>query len=437
MAEQIRIGAAEAVITPPLGVSMAGYFRDRRADDVLDDLYARAVVFRAGDQAAALVVCDLIGLESEDTGAVRKEIERRTGIPAAHVMICCTHTHTGPVLTARPSLEMYPDEAYMAVLRRKLSDVVQLADQRKSPASLRAGSGHVEGIAFNRRYWMKDGTLRTNPPYKSEEIARRAGPIDPELGMLLVSDEAGRPVALVNVYALHPDEIGGTGFSADYGGVESRILKQVLDASCVVACPNGCCGDINHIDFISGDDRFRHGVMAAERSGSTLAGEAIRQLVSLWPVEEPVLAAGSQSLQAQLRVPDDEELAWAEMMVKNEMDGGFDVHGLDIVAAHRMLAIKGLGLSEMTLEVSAITVGDVALVGLPGEIFVELGLAIKDGSPFPRTQVMELCNATPGYVPTEKAYGEGGYEATNSRFQPGTGEALVEAAVELLNRLAH
>jgi hypothetical protein len=78
---------------------------------------------------------------------------------------------------------------------------------------------------------------------------------------------------------------------------------------------------------------------------------------------------------------------------------------------------------------------DVALVGLPGEIFVELGLAIKKASPFAVTLVVELCNDAPGYVPTLKAFKEGSYETVNSRVQPGGGEKLVEAASRLLKEL--
>jgi hypothetical protein len=79
---------------------------------------------------------------------------------------------------------------------------------------------------------------------------------------------------------------------------------------------------------------------------------------------------------------------------------------------------------------------DVAVVGLPGEIFVELGLAIKKASPFRTTLVIELCNDAPGYVPTAKAFKEGSYETVNSRVQSGGGEKLVEAATRLLKELA-
>ena len=120
MSEKLYAGSAEVVITPPLGVSMAGYYHDRRADDVLDDLYARALVVQSGETAAALVVCDLIGLDRADTLEARAMIEERVGIPPTQVMICCTHTHTGPITSPWPDMGMFPDEAYMNVLKHKI-----------------------------------------------------------------------------------------------------------------------------------------------------------------------------------------------------------------------------------------------------------------------------------------------------------------------------
>ena len=127
-------------------------------------------------------------------------------------------------------------------------------------------------------------------------------------------------------------------------------------------------------------------------------------------------------------------MAWARRAADEELHG-FDAAGLAVVRAHRMIRIHESGVDRIPVEISAIAVGDVALVGLPGEIFVQLGMAIKERSPFEHTYLVELCNDSIGYVPTEVAYGEGGYEATNTRLQPGTGEQFVETALEVLAEL--
>lgn len=434
MGSPLLAGQAQVVITPPLGHSLAGYYHDRKADDVRDDLYARAVVLSDGQTHAALVVCDLIGLRREMTDAVRARIARRTDIPTAHVLICCTHTHTGPLTSPWPEVGLYPDPAYLDVLTAKIADAVELAYRRLQPASLRVGRGHVEGIASNRRWWMRDGTLRTNPPFQSPDLARPAGPTDPELGLWLLQSTAGAPLAMVNTYALHPDQVGGTAVCADYGGVEARLLQRLLGPECAVLCPNGPCGDINHFDFHQPAE-YNHGLHVHQRSGQALAGEAIKQLPQLRPVSADRVRVGNRIIQVALRVPTAEEVAWAERASAGEMQA-FDADGLAVVKADRILEVHRRASSTLPAEISAIAIGETALVGLPGEIFVELGLAIKAHSPFPYTFVAELCNDEFGYVPTRQAYDEGGYEATSSPFVPGVGEQMVEVALALLGELA-
>jgi neutral ceramidase len=430
----LQAGSAQVVITPPLGISMAGYYHDRRANDIRDDLHAKALVLSLNATTVALVVCDLIGLERALASRARQQITERTGIPASHVLICCTHTHTGPVLADRPLAGMVTDQAYVEVLTAKIADAVQLAYQRRQAVSLYVGSGHVEGIAFNRRYWMQDGTLRTNPPFQSPDIVRPAGPVDPELGILFAQDRQSNPLAMVNTYALHADEVGGTAICADYQGVESRLLQHVLGDAPVVLCPNGTCGDINHFDVSRPADRQK-GYVAAERSGRALAGEAIKQLTDLKPARPEYLRAGCRMLQVDLRLPSPDEVAWAEKVARDELHG-FDRQGLDVVRAHRILRMQAMGASQLAVEISAIALGEVAFVGFPGEVFVELGLSVKRASPFPYTFPVELCNDAVGYIPTRAAYDEGGYEATSSPFPPGTGERMVETALELLHELA-
>jgi neutral ceramidase len=428
---QLNLGRAELAITPPLGVSMAGYYHDRRADDILDDLYARAIVLQAGEMRLAIVVCDLIHLERGFILAVRAAIQEQTGIPSENIMICCTHTHTGPMTNAWPSAGLYADEAYLQVLGRKIADAVRLANQRQQPTTLSVGHGRVEGIAFNRRYWMKDGSVRTNPQFQDTAIVRRAGPEDPDLGVLLFHGEDDKPQALISNYAIHPDQVGGTAICADHEGAEVRVLKQVLGVNCAVLVPNGCCGDINHFDFFQPHAGQCSGPQMAAKNGQVLAGEVIKQLPRMAPVPVSSIHCGQTIVPIDLRVPTSSEIDWAKEMAKKPL-GEFDPEGLDVVKAHRMLEVTGMNRSQIEAEVIACSLGDVAIVGLPGEIFVELGLEIKRRSPFKHTLIFELCNDNIGYVLTPKAFDEGGYESSSCIFQPDSGMRLVEAALSLL-----
>jgi hypothetical protein len=237
---------------------------------------------------------------------------------------------------------------------------------------------------------------------------------------------------LLTNYALHPDQVSGTALSADYEGVMAGLLKGALDPECAVLCSNGCAGDINHFDMSRPGPQY--GFDCALRSGRALAGEAIRRLSDLALLDDVTLRADSRAISVPLRLPSLEEVAWARQFVGQELHD-FDQRGLDIVAADRMIALHERGQAQVTAEISAITLGEVALVGLPGEIFAQIGLDIKARSPFPHTFLIQLCNDDIGYLPTRKVYDEGGYEAASSPFAPGAGEQIVDAAVELLEDL--
>ena len=129
-----------------------------------------------------------------------------------------------------------------------------------------------------------------------------------------------------------------------------------------------------------------------------------------------------------------EKVAWARENIKKV--GTRELSFLEQVEAYNILAIEMRHSRTIPLEVQVFRLSrDVAIVGLPGEVFVDLGLAIKRASPFAHTLVIELCQDAPGYIPTKKAFAEGSYETVNSRIAPGGGEKMAEATIQLLNEL--
>src|SRR4030088_3180514 len=99
----LRAGVAQAVITPPKGAPMAGYYRQRAAEGTHDDLYAKALVFEKDGVKVALVACDLVSLPRRESEEARRIIQQKLGIPPDHVMISATHSHTGPIILTEPS----------------------------------------------------------------------------------------------------------------------------------------------------------------------------------------------------------------------------------------------------------------------------------------------------------------------------------------------
>ena len=240
-ASALRVGAAEIDITPPVGYRMAGYFNERISTGVHDPLHAKAIVLQQGRQQLALVSCDLVGVQLSDTATARAQAGERTGIPVSNITVCATHSHTGPLYEG--ALRAYFHEAaqkthgedpqekvdYSAFLTERLVKVIVAAEANLRSAQLQAGIAKQEGLSFNRRYWMKNGKVVFNPGQLNPDIVRPAGPIDPDVGILLARGlGAQQPFVGVTTFAVHSDTVGGTEFSADYEYFLQQTLRRAF-----------------------------------------------------------------------------------------------------------------------------------------------------------------------------------------------------------------
>lgn len=459
--ETLHIGMAEADITPPKGFLMAGYYHERRATGTRDPLKARAIVFRDGKEQAAIVVCDLTGVAVDLAVEVRRLAGKRTGIPASNIVVSATHSHTAPDYTR----DLYEHLAnigkpgpkrYAADLVDGIVEAIARAHANARPATVSAGTARQETpVSFNRRFVMKDGSVRTWMRLDHPEVVRPAGPIDPEIAMLLVRPADGKqPPGLLSNFALHLDTVGGTLWSADYPHFIEQGIRKALGRDAVSIFATGCCGDINHVDPVR-KERNQTAVI-----GAALAKTIDGHLDKLRPVPQPRLRVRHTTVRLPLQKVSTEQLARARPMLldakTNKKTDFFDlVNAYKAVVLDQLRAKnaqrkaadfinwglthtwEGIG-SHLPVDVQAIALGDeVAIVCLPGEVFVELGLAIKQASPFRTTLVIELSNCVETmYIPTRAACAGGSYEVTNSAVEPGSGEMLVEAAIGLLRALA-
>src|SRR5574340_1552562 len=189
----LRVGAARNVITPGLGARIAGYFEERLAQDIHDDLYAKAIVLESGGTSVAIVVCDLIGVQLETTDRAKELAQELTGIPAEHILITATHTHFGPD-THRGANVMHGMD-YVDWLPGRIADSVRLAQNRLRPARVAHACGQCPEEVYNRRFRMKDGGVVTNPGRGNPDILAPAGPTDPEVGLLAFVDAELQPIA--------------------------------------------------------------------------------------------------------------------------------------------------------------------------------------------------------------------------------------------------
>jgi hypothetical protein len=439
-ADELRVGAATVVITPPAGTPMAGYYYERAAEGVHDDLYARALVLEVGGTRAALVALDLISTPPAVVREARRAIERTTRLRGEDVLISATHAHTGPVLGGRTRREKAlggtSDLArrYTEELPGKIARAVCRAEEALTPARAWVGHGKEETLAHNRRYHMKDGNVGWNPGLLNPNILKPAGPIDPDVAVVYFETRGKKPLAIYVNYAVHLDNTGGTKISADLPYTLTRLLTEVKGPEMVTVYTTGCCGDVNQLNVAWGERQ--QGFETAARMGIVLAGEVLRTLPRLKPVEAGALRIKREVVRLPLPKVEPGEVEKVNAVLQRKGGPGGRASFLETVQAYKVLDVAAREGKPLEAEVQVIAWGeDLAWVALPGEIFVELGLTIKQDSPFKHTVIAELANGSVGYVPARRAYAQGNYEVVSARCAEGSGELLADTAVRLLKEL--
>lgn len=439
-ADGFKAGAAAVVITPPPGTPMAGYYYLRAADGVLDDIYAKAMVVEQDGAKAAFVTLDLITVTRSVTLAARKLIAEQTGIPPERVMISATHSHTGPVLTRGSTLDELTGAStpagqdYTHSLPLLIARSVSEANGKLTPARATATAGREDSLSFNRRAWLDDGTVGWNVPKLSPKIVAPAGPIDPDVGVLYIESTAKDVVPLATYvnFAMHADTVGGTKISADFPGSLSRLMSGYKGPQMVTLFANGCCGNLNHCNHWWTDPQ--RGPREAERIGTVLTGAVLKTWPNLRPLSTKAPHARATLVTLPLPQFSDKEIEESRAVVQRMTDPKIGT----VAKAKACCVVDTIARNGVSLEVEVQAIvfsEDLAIVALPGEMFVELGLALKKASPFKHTFIAELANGSVGYIPNRSAYAEGNYEVVSSRCAEGSGEMLVDAALQLLREL--
>jgi hypothetical protein len=438
MTGSLRAGVACVDISPGPGVPLAGYPHFPRPNTgIHDPLYAGCIVLEDGITRLALVCMDLLMISRRYVRAIRQKAEAQTGIPAANIMICCSHTHSSPwgaewfELGKTTGELIRPEAAYMAVLENKLVDLIagsarELFDARMAVDKI--SCGRECGIGGNRR----------DPN----------GPADPEVWAAGVQDSRGTWRACLVRYALHPTVIheDSSLVTADYPAYIREELSQRYPGM-ILLFAQGAAGD-------QSTRYFRQGQSFAEagRIGKAIgcaAGEVLARMAASGGIR---LGVWSATVALALRkLPGRAEMESRVTRAKTRyaalkaagasyldvQNANLTVLGEEDTLAFVLMKERGVAMGfiedELPAEVQVIGIGDTRIVCLPGEVFVEFGRRIQAASPFPKTFVVTLANGIlPGYVCTAEAYSTGGYEAGASLLTHEAGEALTTAAVNLL-----
>jgi neutral ceramidase len=437
-AATFRAGRAKVVITPPVGAVMGNSYGVTVSTGVSSNLHAKAVVVEVDGAKAAIVGCDLISLHRPIVEKARALIAAKTGLAPDRVILAATHCHAGPqthpllyVLATEEAQKI--SEAYVDKLPGMIAESVRLAEADLQLARLSVARGREDAISFNRRYLRADGTVTMGGP--ATGVIRRTGPIDPEVGVVYLETPTGAPLATIVNFALHVAIVTGNKFSADYPHTLSETLARVKGEGMLTLFLNGMSGNINHVDVLRQGPRLS-GEAEAARVGTVLAAAVLKAYQSLAPVDLSPFRAVSRPVRVPvLPAPSKERLAAAHAILQRWGKGAaFN----DVIHAWRDIDLAEYGRDGFwDSEVQAITFGrDLAIVGFPGDSFVELGLFMKQNSPYAFTFVSEQsANGSLSYIPNEKAFPEKAYEVESARVAPGGGEVLATAASRLLTEL--
>ena len=415
----IAAGVSKVCITPPVGTWQGGYgARSRPSEGIHDDLYARAIVLSGAGPPVAIVSVDVSNLPHDVSDRARRRAAEQTGIPAANIALCCSHTHGGPIFRPfvnRPGPQ--PDPDYLLMLEKYLAGAVVAAARELQPAAVRLGRGAAY-FNVNRRLMTPEGLqMRPNP----------AGPVDREALVLRVDAvgedgavQGGAALAVLFRFACHATAMGASNYliTADYPGAAAAHIESAYHGQTTALFLQGCAGNIRpHLKSATG------GFTGADW---TILARLARELGSA------VVAGAERSLMADSTGSPDGQVSAASETITLPYDD-----------------YPGKTRDEgMPAEVQVFRLGAFALVTLPGEVFVEIGWRVRDAVAEPlglepsHVIVAAYANGSIGYLPTAAAVKEGGYETMAFEHQgrpagyvPYAEDLLVKAAARVAARL--
>jgi neutral ceramidase len=418
----LRAGAAAVALEADDGMVIGGGIGPGRAQGQEGQLRASAVVVEdpAGGEAC-LVACDVLMVERDILDEAARRIEEQTGIPFEHILINATHTHHAPTTVTIHGYRR--EEAFTDQVGRKIVAAAVAAHRRRGPAEFLFRLGREVTVGTNSRLLLADGTVYWVGP--RDDVVRPTGPFDPQLPVLAFRRPEGSLEAVLFNHSTHTiGTLAGAVRSPGFYGLAAQDLERERGGTFLFF--EGASGSTHNLDVPPGE--------AKDRIKAAVADALDRAR------PRPVARVAGLRREIPLRVRHFDEAAEDAAVV------AYCTRRQPKEAAEKTIAIFRAMRRELAPRqgqerktwVQVILLGDVALVGVPGEFFTQLGLEIKRRSPLPETFVFELANDYVGYIPDAPAYDLGGYQVwtgLHSFIEKGSGERIVQEAVELLERL--
>ncbi len=395
-----RASAAEVNLSPPVGGKMTGFIaRLKPSAGIHDPIMARAVMLDDGETKAVVVSCDLVGLEMPDADEIRRRIAETCRINASNILLTCTHTHSGPA-TLSPSgpdapWPEKPDKAWMSEAKEKIVEMVGSLPSVLEPACVCTGSATVGGIGYNR---------------ESEEH-----PLDESLGVIGIDSAAGQAIATIINYAAHAVVLGAKNleYSADFPGAAVRHIARLRGG--IGMYLQGACGDVD--PAVYRDRGWGNGTFDdVDEIGLKLAEAAVAALVDAPASGEVKVRFATKVVDIPLDGPPTkeelDEIAADAAADAADADPVKHISGrahLEWVARITQAIKAGAVPATFPVEISVLAINDLRLVGVPFEVFTDIGLGIKQGLKPLEAFFVGYANGFCGYYPTRWGKDLGGY----------------------------
>ena len=452
---QLRVGTACVDVSPTVTPFQ---LRSGKSSFVHDPLHVRAVAFECGEGRAVICLIDAIGIGREMSDIAKSRAAEKTGWIPKNMLICATHTHTAP----KGGEGMPGREAYEKLKYEKLAEAIVQAIQSMEPARVGFSSEDEPSEVRNRRWFLQPGTMPPNPLGEQDQVktnanrnhlVKPAGPIDPEICVIDVRTNRHKPLALIANYALHyvggvPKKVDKNGrevgmASADYFGEFSRIMPFRIGGvnppdNFVAMMTNGASGDINNLVF-TGSRAPRSPFEQIRIVASKAADASWRAVKKIENYDtKPLIATRQREVDLPYREPDEREISLAKDLLTRTRQEREAINSRTTSVATRVIEYaKPEHPRTEPVLIQAFRIGDQAIVSMPFEVLVEIGLEIKKKSPFEHTFLIELANGGSGYLPPPNQHKLGGYETWlgTSRFQPQSSEILIKHLLEMLQEL--
>ncbi|MBR7095094.1 MAG: hypothetical protein IKC73_02635 [Clostridia bacterium] len=454
---KILVGFSRVNINPMRGIGVAGYYKVRRAEGILDDLEAVALALSDGGKKAVVISMDLCQVQTPICDRLRRAVAEATGLDASAVYLHSTHTHTAPYVDVERAkaggLDTEEDlrlvAEYQDFLCHRIVDVTKAALEDLAPARIGTGVSVARNVAFIRRFRMKDGSVRTNPGVNNPDIVAPIGEIDDRVSVVRF-DREGAPTIVLASFANHPDVVGGNLLSGDWPAMTRRTVEKALDNTrCIFL--NGAQGDINHVnvrptggfgnDLTRDFDDVDRGYGHARYMARVVAGAVMQIFDKVEYREADTVRFAQKLIELPSNRPAPEEMAEAHRINDIHTSGHDELLPYEgmmlttvVADAARKVRLEN-GPDAFTLRLSAVAIGDVAFIGVPGEPFNGIGRALKLAEGYGMVIPSCLVNGSEGYFPMRDAYEEGGYEARSSNYKVGGAERLIDEGLSLLAEL--